>query len=278
MQFPVNYINITQFPHSNGDYAVDLGRGDTKNGGINQPIYACSNGYVKKCEVQPNGGNAMYIDYDNGYRSCYAHLKSFNVKEKERVKEGQLVGIMGNTGKVTGYHLHFALFPITNKIDYGKTNINPFTVCEVHPNQTLSPSTLKDYGHLFKYKDNIKYVVNVDEEGLNVRKKPNGKIINQIYIGDKVTIYEESGSWSRIGDNKWVYSSYLSYEKPIIYEVNTGNLGGLNVRNKPSLKNSRILKVLPNNTKVTSYKTSGSWIAINKKATKWVSKNYLHKL
>lgn len=46
--------------------------------------------------------------------------------------------------------------------------------------------------------------------GLNVRNTPNGSIIGGLSYGTAVTVYETSGSWSRIGTNRWVSSNYLS--------------------------------------------------------------------
>ena len=45
---------------------------------------------------------------------------------------------------------------------------------------------------------------------LNVRNVPNGSIIGTLSRGSQVTVYETSGSWSRIGTNRWVSTSYLS--------------------------------------------------------------------
>lgn len=55
-------------------------------------------------------GNCLIITHNiNGkqYETLYAHLHSFNVKQGDRVKKGQIVGLMGNTGRSTGRHSHF---------------------------------------------------------------------------------------------------------------------------------------------------------------------------
>ncbi|MBQ3408898.1 MAG: SH3 domain-containing protein [Clostridia bacterium] len=56
--------------------------------------------------------------------------------------------------------------------------------------------------------------VNTKSNNLNVRNKPNGSIVGSLPKGSKVTVYETSGAWSRIGDNKWVSTSYLSSIEP----------------------------------------------------------------
>lgn len=52
-------------------------------------------------------GNAVKIKHPNGYYTLYAHLKTVKVKKGEKVKKGQVIGIMGETGKAYGRHLHF---------------------------------------------------------------------------------------------------------------------------------------------------------------------------
>ena len=56
--------------------------------------------------------------------------------------------------------------------------------------------------------------VNTKSSNLNVRNRPNGTIVGSLSKGSKVTVYETSGDWSRIGQNKWVSTSYLSSIEP----------------------------------------------------------------
>ena len=54
-------------------------------------------------------GNYVQIEYSNGYTSIYAHLKDVYVKLGQKVKKGEALGYMGDTGNTTGVHLHFEL-------------------------------------------------------------------------------------------------------------------------------------------------------------------------
>jgi murein DD-endopeptidase MepM/ murein hydrolase activator NlpD len=49
------------------------------------------------------------IDHENGFWSLYGHLKRATVKEGDRVKKGDKIGVQGNTGKSAGEHLHFEI-------------------------------------------------------------------------------------------------------------------------------------------------------------------------
>ena len=62
-------------------------------------------------------GNCVKIDHGNGYYTMYAHLATVKVKKGDKVKKGQVLGYMGNTGRSFGAHVHFEVFNGSNKID-----------------------------------------------------------------------------------------------------------------------------------------------------------------
>ena len=113
---------ITQ-AYSNNHKAVDLGRSHLTG----EPVIAHSDGAVIFCQTgQKNNqnatGNASYgncvkIDHGNGYATLYAHLAKVNVKKGDAVKQGQVIGTMGNTGRSFGMHLHFEVRKDNVRID-----------------------------------------------------------------------------------------------------------------------------------------------------------------
>lgn len=74
------------------------------------PVYAAAAGTVIVSRVGGwNGGygNYVVVDHGDGTQTLYAHLASDKVSVGQRVTQGQNIGTVGNTGKATGYHLHF---------------------------------------------------------------------------------------------------------------------------------------------------------------------------
>ena len=67
------------------------------------------NGVVENVYSNPEGGNQLIIKHDNGYTTGYAHLAKALLKKGDKVKQGDIVALSGNTGKSTGPHLHFTL-------------------------------------------------------------------------------------------------------------------------------------------------------------------------
>lgn len=65
-----------------------------------------------------DGGNEIIIKHDNGYKTGYAHLSKQLVKKGDKIKQGDVIGLSGNTGKSTGPHLHLTLTdPSGAKVD-----------------------------------------------------------------------------------------------------------------------------------------------------------------
>lgn len=105
LQKPCNNCTYTQYFRP-GHYAVDV---QTKGGG---PVFAAEDGVVIRADEGWNGGygNVIEIDHGNGLTTLYAHNKEHFVKADDRIKRGQVIAWMGNTGRTygqTGIHVHF---------------------------------------------------------------------------------------------------------------------------------------------------------------------------
>ena len=73
------------------------------------PIMASGSGVITKAKWCGGGGNCIKIKHNSTYETIYAHLKNFarGIKQGLRVKQGQIIGYVGSTGKSTGPHLHY---------------------------------------------------------------------------------------------------------------------------------------------------------------------------
>ncbi|MBY0009079.1 peptidoglycan DD-metalloendopeptidase family protein [Paenibacillus typhae] len=75
----------------------------------NRTIKAADAGTVTFAGVQSGYGNVVIVDHKNGYVTYYGHLRSISVSVGQRLEQGGKIGIMGNTGRSTGTHLHFEI-------------------------------------------------------------------------------------------------------------------------------------------------------------------------
>jgi len=79
-------------------------------GPVGTPIHATGDGYVShtRYDFSTQGyGNVVDIEHGYGYKTRYAHLSEIRVKQGDVVQRGQLIALMGSTGKSTGSHLHY---------------------------------------------------------------------------------------------------------------------------------------------------------------------------
>ncbi|MBO5929647.1 MAG: M23 family metallopeptidase [Clostridia bacterium] len=106
-----------------GHKAIDLGREHLTG----EPVIAHTAGKVVFCQTghknnkgatgNASYGNCVKIDHGHGYSTLYAHLATVKVKNGEKVKQGQVIGTMGNTGNSYGMHLHFEVRLDNKRID-----------------------------------------------------------------------------------------------------------------------------------------------------------------
>lgn len=83
--------------HEGMDFAAEKGT----------PVYATGDAIVKSAKWHSGYGNLIELDHGYNYTTRYAHLSKMNVTAGQSVKRGELIGLVGNTGKSTGSHLHY---------------------------------------------------------------------------------------------------------------------------------------------------------------------------
>ncbi|MGM9927690.1 MAG: M23 family metallopeptidase [Bacillus sp. (in: firmicutes)] len=99
-------------------------------GYLRSEIIAVSDGVVSKSYYSDSYGHVVFIQHPNdGFETVYAHLDERLVNEGQAIKQGQVIGKMGNTGRSTGVHLHFEVHH--HNWSVSKENaINPLLVIE----------------------------------------------------------------------------------------------------------------------------------------------------
>ena len=101
LQWPTNSRRITQYftYRHNG---VDVGNK------VGQPIYAADDGVVLESRWNSGGyGYYIIVDHGGGVRTLYGHSSRLLVQRGEKVTRGQVIALIGSTGRSTGPHLHF---------------------------------------------------------------------------------------------------------------------------------------------------------------------------
>ena len=101
--------------HKGTDFAAPMGT----------PIMASGDGIVIRARWCGGGGNCVKIKHNSTYQTIYAHMKNFasGIKEGIRVKQGQIIGYVGSTGKSTGPHLHYEVVKNGKKINSQKLKL-----------------------------------------------------------------------------------------------------------------------------------------------------------
>jgi len=87
------------------------------------PIIATASGIVTTAKYMDGYGKIVIIKHRFGYETRYAHLRTIFVKKDQNIKKGDTLGIMGNTGRSAGIHLHYEIremgYPL-NPLDFFK--------------------------------------------------------------------------------------------------------------------------------------------------------------
>ncbi|TPG54970.1 M23 family metallopeptidase [Sphingomonas glacialis] len=121
---PVAHLNFT----SNYGIRSDPFRGTAAMhagvdipGPVGTPVYATADGLVDRAERAGGYGNMVELDHGKGIQTRYGHLSKILVESGTRVHRGQLIALMGSTGRSTGPHLHYEV-----RIDGHAVNPVPF--------------------------------------------------------------------------------------------------------------------------------------------------------
>jgi len=121
--------------HEGLDFAADRGT----------PVYATADGEVTMAGWQSGYGNLVEINHGYNYVTRYAHLSKFRTKPGTKVKRGDLIGEVGNTGKSTGNHLHY-------EVRYKGAPQNPI-------NYYFMDITPEEYDELLRLAENAGHVM-----------------------------------------------------------------------------------------------------------------------
>ena len=105
--------------HTGLDFTADVGT----------EIYATGDGVIEAIDSKLSGyGHHVVINHGFGYQTLYAHMSRVSVRPGEKVKRGQVIGYVGNTGTSTGPHLHYEVLKNGQKVDpafYFYSDITP---------------------------------------------------------------------------------------------------------------------------------------------------------
>lgn len=100
-------------------------------GAMGTPIYATADGIVSHAGRQGGYGNLVEINHGHGIETRYGHLSKILVADNTRVRRGQIIGLMGSTGRSTGTHLHYEV-----RLDGRAINPIPFIQSGEYASQT----------------------------------------------------------------------------------------------------------------------------------------------
>tara|TARA_B100001115_G_scaffold51966_1_gene38509 strand:- start:268 stop:1236 length:969 start_codon:yes stop_codon:yes gene_type:complete len=112
---------------------------------IGTEIYATGDGIVEKVGWTGGYGRTIMINHGFGYKTRYAHCSKYNCRKGQKVKRGDLIGFVGNTGQSSGPHLHYEVFKNNrqiNPVNFFFNDLSPEEYDKVieissRPNQSL---------------------------------------------------------------------------------------------------------------------------------------------
>ena len=177
-KFPPLYTD--ESPHRGIDYGTPM----------RTEILAAADGIVWAVGNLTVGyGKYVVISHGNGvFRTLYAHLDEIHVKEKQEVKQGQVIGLSGTSGNSTGPHLHFELIKNGYKID-----AKPYLNSVLDGQGYISTPEIKQREFEAVHAGFCKVVCDV----ANVRCHCDmTRVIGQMKYGDKIIVDDEIYMWN----------------------------------------------------------------------------------
>ncbi len=128
MKTPINGARLSS-PFGMRKHPIDgfnkMHRGTDFAAPMGTPIMASGDGVVKKAGWCGGGGNCVVIRHNSSYQTVYAHMSKFasGIRTGIRVKQAQIIGYVGSTGKSTGPHLHYEVIFNGKKINSQKLKL-----------------------------------------------------------------------------------------------------------------------------------------------------------
>ena len=228
---------------------------DISTGRIGDPIVSTADGQVLFAGFDYDAGNNVIIRHKYGYSTRYAHMLSFRVQAGQYVRQGEVIGYIGNTGLATGPHLHY-------EVQFGSDVIDPskYLNLNIHhrwPERQIENTFVTGIENAFVYTNN-----------LQIKDAPsmNGNVIGSI-SRQTITIYDRQGTrkfengvwdyWYKISKkhNQWVNAFFVA-TYPIYFRYNL-RFGG---------KNYKILNIYENGT--VDYFVFTNWLSYTHRTDK----------
>lgn len=145
-----------RMPHNGVDYAAPIGT----------PVLSVGDGEVTEAQYRGANGNIVKVRHNGTYTTAYLHLNGFarGIRPGTRVRQGEVIGYVGKTGRVTGVHLHYMIYK-------NGRPVNPLNI-ELPPSKEIEGSDRYEFDDLvnrfkqqmsdFKNADKVASVISVD--------------------------------------------------------------------------------------------------------------------
>lgn len=117
---PYNGVETSNFGYRDNPFTgggVESHFGVDFRGKTGDPIKSTAGGKVIFAGVRGGYGNCIIVEHENSFQTLYGHLSKIVVKQGMNVKAGQIIGLLGSTGRSTGPHLHYEIIRNGEKIN-----------------------------------------------------------------------------------------------------------------------------------------------------------------